>query len=402
MTQVNSSFPGEHSLNSPRRNLQAPSLHAPYPVLPPTLHNDTAYNMGRPMRTPPRPRLNGVQSAPGSTNPIRRRRRPRHSSPAVLQTTNHYVNTNDIPPWRIPGSFPTSTFNHSPSPTLPPSEDSGVQEAEGFDGQIFPTPSYIDDKIRKRVKEPLTPTQITERAKGYVYIFEAVDQPGILKIGSTDRTVTERKEEIEQSCGRLLVEHYRSKLLPSAQRAEKLCHDMLRYYRRPYSCNRCKNGNTARATFHGEWFEISPDVAQNCVGLWTDFLLAQPYNSEGKLNPFWHERLENTEGCAGEERHCDHHIRHQRWRAFISASYLARMKHQVFRVFRDCRCVEFWRKWFMFLLFLSILLYFLHDWIGDSAPGVQLFVSLGYFRPAQLLHDNHVPKKKVVRQRGYF
>lgn len=288
----------------------------------------------------------------------------------------------------VPGSFPEPTTRRSSLQNQPSVNESEPEDVRTL-YQIPPTPSQVDDRVRKRVKEPLTSKKVLDEAKGYVYIFGAADQPGTFKIGSTDRTVTERKEEIERSCGRILVEHYRSELLPFAQRAEKLCHDMLSFYRRRYHCSRCKGSVTVRAVQHEEWFEVSLDVAQNCVDLWTNFLQDRPYHADGKLSLFWCERLKNTKGCFEGEAHCDHQLRHQRWQTFVSASYLARVSHWMARVshwmarvIRECKGIDFWRSWFNALLLVSFFVFSLYDWIGDMAPLLQLIISLGYFLPA--------------------
>lgn len=327
------------------------------------------------LSTSPRPRAHGIQSAPNTR--IKKIRKPRRS---------------------LPGAFPEPIPGRSPSPSRSLSDGPEPENKRSIFGQISVAPSHVDDRIRKRVRDPLTPKQVLDETKGYVYIFEAVDEPGIFKIGSTDRTVTERREQIEQTCGRRLIEHYQSELLPFAQRAEKLCHDMLSFYRRRYPCSKCTNSMTALAVRHEEWFEVPLEVAENGVKLWTTFLRERPYDGDGKLSLFWRERLENTEGCHGNEKHRDHRKRYQRWHTFVSASYIARATHHVARMIEDCRGIDFWSNWFKFLFCLSLFVYLVYGWMGRIAPLLQLFVSLGYFLPAQLIRDT---QKKAVRT-GYF
>jgi hypothetical protein len=304
---------------------------------------------------------------------------------------------NDLSSWPMPGSFSASTFNRSRSPTpIPPLVMGSLpQEPPTVFSRLLTTPGMIEDKIRKRVREPLTAKQVAGEAKGFVYIFEAEEKPGVFKIGFTDRTVTERKKEIEQSCGRRLIEHYRSELLPFAQRAEKLCHDMLSYYRCQYACSRCTKSNT----IHEEWFEVPLKVAERCVDLWTKFLRQQPYDGEGKLCPFWRLRLESVQRCSRKEAHQDHNLRHQRWHNFASASYLAHARHHISRIRQECRSIEFYKSWFIFLLFLSFPFYLLVGLLGNAAPLIQFLISLGFFLPAQLIQG---PNRKAVRMASHI
>lgn len=325
--------------------------------------------------TLPQPRARGIQSAPNTR--IEKDRKTR---------------------WSLPGTFPEPVPNRFPSPRRSSSDEPEPEDERPIFGRVPVAPSHVDDRIRKRVMDPLTLNQVLDETKGYVYIFEAANEPGVFKIGFTDRTVTERMKEIEQTCGRRLIEHYQSELLPSAQRAEKLCHKMLSLYQRRYSCSKCMNSITKLAVRHEEWFKVPLEVAQNCATLWTTFLRERPYDADGKLKLFWRERLGNIKECDGSERHSDHRIRHQRWHNFVSASYMARATHQLARINKECRGIDFWRKWFKILFFFSLFIYYLYEQMGEMASRLQLIVSLGYFLPAQLIQDT---KKKAART-GYF
>ncbi|TID13125.1 hypothetical protein E2P81_ATG09854 [Venturia nashicola] len=244
--------PGHHHCSFQPSSPEMTQLGSIFPrdILSPSVFRTTSSSRATP-RTPvasplSRPKARGIQSAPNTRiGKIRKQRRS------------------------LPGAFPKSILRRSLSPSKFSSDGPKPEPEKGslIFGQLSLAPSHIDDRIRKRVREPLTPNQVLDGTKGYVYILEAVNQPGIFKIGSTERTITERKEEIERTCGRQLIEHYGSELLPFAQRAEKLCHEMLNFYRRRYPCSRCTNSITGLAVRHEEWFELPLDVARNCVNL---------------------------------------------------------------------------------------------------------------------------------------
>jgi len=394
MTQIGPAF-SRRAASSSFPTARASTEARLYPlILSEDAPNDSPtpqYRKGKKASRPPIRRQ--AQSAPSSTNPTRTQRE-RHSSPAIIRHRNHM---NIISSYRPSGSSPIFTFDRSPSPNpMPPPIMSDLsQGSPTVNDRLRTTPGTIEDRIRKRVREPLTAKQVSGEAKGYVYIFEAEEKPGVFKIGFTDRTVTERKKEIEQSCGRRLIEHYRSELLPFAQRAEKLCHDMLSYYRCQYACSRC----TKSSTIHEEWFEVPLKVAERCVDLWTKFLRQQPYNDEGKLCPFWRLRLESVQRCSQKEAHQDHNLRHQRWHNFASASYLAHARHHISRIRQECRSIEFYRSWFIFLLLLSFPFYLLIGWLGNAAPLIQFLISFGYFLPAQLIQG---PNRKASRMASHI
>lgn len=373
----NNSGPSTFQSSSPEMT-QLPSMLLRGLSSPSALRMNQIYNPSP--RTPValpllRPRARGIQSAPNTR--IEKTRKTRRS---------------------LPGSFPEPVPSRSPSPSRSSSDEPEPEDERPIFGRVSVAPSHVDDRIRKRVRDPLTLKQVLGETKRYVYIYEAASEPGVFKIGSTDRTVTERMEEIEQTCGRRLIEHYRSELLPFAQCAEKLCHEMLSFYRRRYPCSKCTNSITELAVRHEEWFEVPLEVARDCANLWTTFLRERPYDTDGKLSLCRRERLGNTEGCDGSERHRDHRIRHQRWHTFVSASYIARATHRLARMIKECRGIDFWRNWFKFLFSFSPFIYPLYGRMGDMAPWLQLIVSLGYFLPAQLIQDT---KKKAART-GYF
>lgn len=371
---------------------QAPVIDTTNPTRPP-LRTDIAsgHIIGKFAENSSR-RRKGIQSDPfmRTIRPTQSRSSS-HASPTIDRARNRRSAV------RMPGTFPESIASRSRSSTPQIAFQTPPPRSEEMFDQISILPRAIDDKIRKRLREPLTVGQVSSDAKGYVYILEAVDEPGLFKIGSTDKTVTERKQQIQQACGRPLNECYRSEPLGFAQRAEKLCHDMLHFFRRPYACARCVSSSTKQATCHEEWFKVPLEVAIDCVKLWTTFLRTQPFDSYGKLIPFWQERLQHLQACSDNETHSDHRLRLRRWEGFAVASDLDYAIHCVGRVLRGCRYLKFWKKWFMFLLFtslfLSFLLSFLPNWLGDLALRLQFCISLGYFLPVQLVH---VPKKTGV------
>ncbi|OCK85997.1 hypothetical protein K432DRAFT_468096 [Lepidopterella palustris CBS 459.81] len=186
-------------------------------------------------------------------------------------------------------------------------------------------PRTIDDKLREKIKKPLTNLQSRTYKRGYIYIFRDPRRPHLLKIGKTDREISQRREEIERSCQITLETVYKDgdgdNELPfhHSERAEKLIQQELAYYRATYECDVCRTGIDRKKT-HKEWFKVSEDLAKQIVQRWVSFIRKGPYNEKGKLLSLWESRLCNMRRPRLNEKFEDHDVRHARWNVVLFAN----------------------------------------------------------------------------------
>jgi hypothetical protein len=185
------------------------------------------------------------------------------------------------------------------------------------------TPRGLDNEVRDMIEKPLSKSKIDKLNKniyGCVYIVENKSRPkGHWKIGTTDKRTKQRGKEIQNACHDLIKPIHDSPRILTAKRAEEICHTHLKFFNRLYHCKRCKTTSGNRKE-HTEYFELRYKTILRYVVLWTSFVEKEPYDENGKLKPFWMERLQNLQSCSEDEGHEDHDARLDRWNSFVNST----------------------------------------------------------------------------------
>jgi hypothetical protein len=115
-----------------------------------------------------------------------------------------------------------------------------------------------------------------DQKMGQVYIYRVHEQPRLLKIGYTSRSIAQRHEEWESDCNRKVLSIYPLEIsatdrLENARRIEALCHAELDECRVWIYCQNCMKT-------HDEWFEVLEDRAVSIVKKWSSWMATKPYH----------------------------------------------------------------------------------------------------------------------------
>ncbi|KAF2010178.1 DUF1766-domain-containing protein [Aaosphaeria arxii CBS 175.79] len=120
---------------------------------------------------------------------------------------------------------------------------------------------------------------------GYVYAYEVPGNEGYVKIGFTNRSLTERHDEWSFDCNRLTKPIYPSTAqiaaavsddkmsaleVPHARRVEALCHAELSRRSIRIYCSACLKQ-------HKEWFEVSAEEVTAVIQKWSRWMATRPY-----------------------------------------------------------------------------------------------------------------------------
>ncbi|KAH6974394.1 hypothetical protein BKA56DRAFT_591268 [Ilyonectria sp. MPI-CAGE-AT-0026] len=177
--------------------------------------------------------------------------------------------------------------------------------------------SQIDDSIVKWLKKPRKSKKALEIGGNYVFriIPNKSDCREIVKIGITKETRTTRARGIQYKCQHAKIETAHDAEFQNLARCamiEKLSHEELAPFRHEFKCN-CN-------VTHGEYFNVTPDVALEVVQRWRRFCQKMPWDADEKLKPFWEKRLDTMAQCGKNETIYDHEARAKRWKSFTSPS----------------------------------------------------------------------------------
>ena len=139
---------------------------------------------------------------------------------------------------------------------------------------------------------------------GCIYILEASNRPGYVKIGRTVKDPENRRQKV-QRCGvqlELVSDQHFTKL-PCHERLEAIIHADLwneRHYfrcpcRKPGTKSKESNHRSDGFTKHGEWFKIDKSEAMQRVEKWRDWMGRDPYDLHGVLKSNWLKRIDTFE-----------------------------------------------------------------------------------------------------------
>jgi hypothetical protein len=153
-----------------------------------------------------------------------------------------------------------------------------------------------NDNIQRIIGQDLC---YENRKPGYIYVFEAENVKGYLKIGYTTSSVTERLQSLIFDCNRQIKVLYpmppeSAKMVPNARRIEQLCHAELVDCQIYIDCTGCLSE-------HQEWFQISTADAFSVVKKWSAWMDSTPYDAAlGSLKEDERRKLSDMDHFMGE------------------------------------------------------------------------------------------------------
>lgn len=267
---------------------------------------------------------------------------------------------------RIPTNITDTAADGNPSPEATPK--ASQQRSSISPDAITIEDLAIDSTIRRRLEAPLTPKQAAAKQPGYLYVFQDVTRPHLLKVGIS-KEVYKRARQITLECGLDLIVRHRGPQIRAERRAENLVHNELKSFARPHKCRYCDK-------CHREWFEAPSEHVLKVVRKWTKFMLGRPYDADGQLNQFWQDRIWNADRYLTSEEADSppkgHEALNRLWAKFVDAQYLAETQYR-WRCFkRDYIEFDYWRNWLLYLFVLSACFV-----VVEFRYGVQM--SLGHF-----------------------
>jgi hypothetical protein len=125
-----------------------------------------------------------------------------------------------------------------------------------------------------------TKKRLTDHEKaGYLYILRSREKPGLLKLGYSERDVSQRGKE--HTCVGDFTWIDTGNQVAHVKKAEELARLDLDHLRRDWWCPKCSQT-------HEEWFQVDQDRAMEVTKRWTTWINEQaPYSKDGKLKPMW-------------------------------------------------------------------------------------------------------------------
>jgi hypothetical protein len=218
--------------------------------------------------------------------------------------------------------------------------------------------SVVDDLIEEIINHGLTRKQADDLELGYIYIYKVITQEDlerkVLKIGKTKTVVERRRQSIVRTCGHDYIEELyddeKTRFL-HFEVAEKIIQAELLNFKHNFSCS-------CAVKKHKEYFEVANDVAIETVQRWRNFCQRRPYDSRGKLRPFWAHRLANRAQGHALEMAGDHQQRADRWRKFTEASDVEILWFDSVELF-----MKLWEwRWIAFSFWQSVAFALLTHW----------------------------------------
>jgi hypothetical protein len=261
-------------------------------------------------------------------------------------------------------------------------------------------PGKSDEKVRAKLRESLTSSQIEDSTPGYIYIFRDPAKPNQVKIGKSKR-IYQRHERIQNNCVPGLIVCYPGLEVFGEHRAEMLCGAELDGLRKEYPCSQCRNQN-GHARIHREWFEVSEELALQVVQKWTNFMRMKPYDSDRGLTDFWWDRINNRErylkkrDIDASNVPKDYLARHQQWSKFVNIGLCDQLQYKWRYFSNNHKKVEYWKNWSISLFIASILVLGLQVVYGTP------MIILGLVFPALKLVPSFVARSggsKVAQRR---
>ncbi|RYC59642.1 hypothetical protein CHU98_g6567 [Xylaria longipes] len=191
----------------------------------------------------------------------------------------------------------------------------------------------IDDRIIEVLLKPLSKTELAKDKVGNNYLFEVVPasdtEKVVVKIGHTTMSEQRRLKRISNQCNHFSMEREADPEggpISLYQKAEKLMQAEL------YDCTYyfyCACG-----VAHREYFDVDKTTAQKVIRRWRAFCELEPYDSKGKLRPFWVRRLQERNKLlrtnnGGRQGLGEQEERGLRWNQFTTPTQLEKLSFEI-------------------------------------------------------------------------
>jgi hypothetical protein len=235
----------------------------------------------------------------------RRVSEPLQHASRIRQSIDASANTQQAQGQRV---FSTPSF--SDPPRSPPRSNHYVSAQQS----PSPSPRTIDHKLRERLRENLS----SKDGLGSIYVFHEPSRHDLgYKIGYTTQIDPQKRmDQHRYKCGfqpKVVYEVYE---VENAYTTEQLILLDLKDRRADVTCSGRKT------TVHGEWFQVTKEVAIETVDKWTRFMKEQrPYNKRRELCSFWGYLLRARKSANLDN--IDHDARRKQWDSILGpATYL--------------------------------------------------------------------------------
>ncbi|KAH8158556.1 hypothetical protein CIB48_g9689 [Xylaria polymorpha] len=266
-------------------------------------------------------------------------------SPASPGSTMRNKNIPDDDPFATPGSTSPTRRLLFPPATSPPWSSRSAPALIEHDLESVPkrSPSGkrrqadkslsqdVDDKIIEVLLKPLSKRELDDKV-GNNYLFEVVPagdtEKVVVKIGHTTMSEQRRLRKISNQCNHFSMEREADPEggpISLYQKAEKLMQAELydcTYY---FAC--------ACGVAHREYFDVDKTTAREVIRRWRAFCELEPYDSNGKLRPFWVQRLRerklHRKNDGGHEGLGEQEERRLRWKQFTTPTQLEKLSFDI-------------------------------------------------------------------------
>jgi hypothetical protein len=174
------------------------------------------------------------------------------------------------------------------------------------------SPGLIDCSLEQMLRDPYKYIK-RQKKTGFVYVFRHGKSEEALmkgdhrvKVGFSEDPET-RARKIEWTCKRTIRHVLGDDMKPfeTASWAEKLAQKELEHWRSDAPCD-C-------GTHHREIFDTTEEHALAVRQRWVSFCKREPWDENGKLKPFWRDRLETRQQVGGD---FEHDSEDRRWDKF--------------------------------------------------------------------------------------
>jgi hypothetical protein len=147
---------------------------------------------------------------------------------------------------------------------------------------------------------------------GYLYILRSREKPGLLKLGYSNRHVSNLGRV--HTCTREFTWVGPRNQVAHIRKTEELARLDLDYLRRDWWCSKC-------SCTHKQWFEVDEERAIEVTKRWTTWINEQaPYGEDGKLRPVWAWLIDVRRVPRVLFGQDDHLVRWTKWKHILSQS----------------------------------------------------------------------------------
>jgi hypothetical protein len=247
------------------------------------------------------------------TAPTSTRKRPRFATPKSEPVLSDH-NASPMPePHTASNHATTGRRVSDPLPNRTARPQSPTDAPDSAPNTTPICPRRTDIRLHQKLMEALTMTD----TKGVVYVIRDIKRPELgIKIGSTSiPDYRKRIDEHARDCFFKPDVIWVSVEVRCCRRAEKLVQIDLEERCRRWICN--NHAKQKKPVEHGEWFDISEELAKETVIKWTNFVnTQQPYSWCSNLSPVWAyllrtRRLTNLDNIG-------HDTRRQQWASILT------------------------------------------------------------------------------------